>query len=158
MTNENTVTIYADGACRGNPGPGGWGVLLQSGNAEKELWGGEANTTNNRMELTAVIRALEALKRTVAVQVNTDSQYVQKGISQWIHNWKRNGWRTADKKPVKNADLWQLLDKLASQHEIRWEWVKGHAGHPGNERADRLANRGIDDLLASPGPAGGGES
>ena len=143
------VHIYADGACRGNPGAGGWGALLQAGNAEKELWGGEADTTNNRMELTAVIRALEALKRPAKVLVHTDSQYVQKGISAWIHNWKRNGWRTSDKKPVKNADLWQKLDKLVAQHRIDWVWVKGHAGHPGNERADQLANRGIDELLTT---------
>jgi ribonuclease HI len=149
VTNEARLNIYADGGCRGNPGPGGWGVLLQTGTLEKELWGGEADTTNNRMELTAVIRALEALKRPSTVHVHTDSQYVQKGISEWIHNWKRNGWRTSDKKPVKNTDLWQLLDGLARQHEIRWIWVKGHAGHPGNERADRLANRGIDELLSA---------
>ena len=145
---EGIVTIYADGGCRGNPGPGGWGVLLRLGDKEKELCGGEPDTTNNRMELTAVIRALEALKRPSTVAVHTDSQYVQKGISTWIHNWKRNGWRTSDKKPVKNADLWQKLDTLAQQHEIKWLWVKGHAGHPGNEHADRLANRGIDELLA----------
>ena len=149
MAKEQSINIYADGGCRGNPGPGGWGVLMQTGSAEKELWGGEANTTNNRMELTAVIRALEALKRPTVVSVHTDSQYVQKGISTWIHNWKRNGWRTADKKPVKNADLWQILDSIAQQHEIKWLWVKGHAGHPGNERADALANRGIDELLAA---------
>lgn len=149
MAVETEVTIYADGACRGNPGPGGWGALLQAGGAEKELWGGETPTTNNRMELTAVIRALEALKRPTAVTIFTDSQYVQKGISAWIHNWKRNGWRTSDKKPVKNADLWQALDKLVQLHVIRWEWIKGHAGHAGNERADRLANRGIDELLAA---------
>ena len=142
--------IYADGACRGNPGPGGWGVLLQAGKAKKELCGGEAHTTNNRMELTAVIRALEALKRPVAAHIHTDSQYVHKGISQWIHAWKRNGWKTADKKPVKNADLWQILDALAQRHEITWHWVKGHAGHPGNERADALANRGIDELPVRP--------
>ena len=142
------IHIYADGGCRGNPGPGGWGVVLLAGANEKELWGGDANTTNNRMELTAVIRALEALKRPASIHVHTDSQYVQKGISEWIHNWKRNGWRTADKKPVKNADLWQTLDGLARQHEIKWIWVKGHAGNPGNERADRLANRGIDELTA----------
>ncbi|WP_294356064.1 ribonuclease HI [Propionivibrio sp.] len=141
------INIYADGGCRGNPGPGGWGVLMQTGCAEKELCGGERDTTNNRMELTAVIRSLEALKRPSTVNVHTDSQYVQKGISQWIHNWKRNGWRTSDKKPVKNADLWQILDGLATQHQIKWIWVKGHAGHPGNERADALANRGIDQLL-----------
>jgi ribonuclease HI len=146
VSDEASITIYADGGCRGNPGPGGWGVLLQGGGLEKELWGGEALTTNNRMELTAVIRALEALKRPTAAQVHTDSQYVQKGISEWIHNWKRNGWRTADKKPVKNADLWQTLDGLARQHQIKWLWIKGHAGHPGNERADALANRGIDEL------------
>lgn len=149
MATEPSVTIFTDGGCRGNPGPGGWGVVLQSGNAEKELWGGEPDTTNNRMELTAVIRALEVLKKPVAVQIHTDSQYVHKGISQWIHNWKRNGWRTADKKPVKNADLWQRLDALSHQHRITWTWIKGHAGHPGNERADTLANRGIDELLAS---------
>jgi ribonuclease HI len=148
MATESAVILFTDGACRGNPGPGGWGALLQTGTAEKELWGGEWNTTNNRMELTAVIRALEALKYPVAVRVHTDSQYVQKGISQWIHNWKKNGWRTADKKPVKNADLWQRLDLLSAQREIDWIWVKGHAGHPGNERADRLANRGIDELFA----------
>ena len=149
MVTETPVNIYADGGCRGNPGPGGWGVLMQSGENSKELWGGEANTTNNRMELTAVIRALEALKRPTAAHIHTDSQYVQKGISQWIHNWKRNGWRTADKKPVKNAELWQRLDELAKTHELKWLWVKGHAGHPGNERADALANRGIDELLAA---------
>ena len=148
MNQETIVTIYADGGCRGNPGPGGWGVLLKLGDTEKELCGGEPDTTNNRMELTAVIRALEALKRPSTVEVHTDSQYVQKGISAWIHNWKRNGWRTSDKKPVKNAELWQQLDTLAQQHQVKWLWVKGHAGHPGNERADRLANRGIDDLLA----------
>ena len=148
MATESTVTIFTDGACRGNPGPGGWGALLQVGATEKELWGGEPNTTNNRMELTAVIRALEALKRPVAVRIHTDSQYVQKGISQWIHNWKKNGWRTSDKKPVKNADLWQRLDVLSGQHDVAWIWVKGHAGHPGNERADKLANRGIDELPA----------
>ena len=148
MNNELITQIYTDGGCRGNPGPGGWGVVLQAGSAEKELWGGEANTTNNRMELTAVIRALGALTRPASVQIQTDSQYVQKGISQWIHNWKRNGWKTADKKPVKNADLWQELDRISQQHRITWLWVKGHAGHPGNERADTLANRGIDELLA----------
>lgn len=148
MNTKSDIVIFTDGGCRGNPGPGGWGALLQAGSAEKELWGGENNTTNNRMELTAVIRALEALKRRVSVQIHTDSQYVQKGISQWIHNWKKNGWRTADKSPVKNADLWQRLDLLSAKHDITWIWVKGHAGHPENERADRLANRGIDELLA----------
>lgn len=155
MASESPIHIFTDGGCRGNPGPGGWGVLLQAGDTEKEIWGGETETTNNRMELTAVIRGLEALKRRVSVQIHTDSQYVHKGISQWIHNWKRNGWRTADKKPVKNADLWQRLDLLAGEHDITWNWVKGHAGHPGNERADRLANRGMDELLAgrNHGPA-----
>ena len=137
------MEIFSDGACRGNPGPGGWGVLLRAKGVEKELWGGEAHTTNNRMELTAVIRALEALKRPCRVRLYTDSQYVQMGISQWIHRWKRSGWRTADKKPVKNEDLWRRLDELAQMHRIEWHWVKGHAGHPENERADRLANRGI---------------
>jgi ribonuclease HI len=149
VASEHSVSIYADGGCRGNPGPGGWGAVLQSGGVDKELWGGEAHTTNNRMELTAVIRALEALKRPSTVHVHTDSQYVQKGINEWIHNWKRNGWRTSDKKPVKNADLWQELDTLAREHEIKWSWIKGHAGNAGNERADRLANRGIDELLAA---------
>ena len=153
MDHEQIINIYADGGCRGNPGPGGWGVLMQSGDTKKELCGGEPETTNNRMELTAVIRALEALQGPAKAAVHTDSQYVQKGISVWIHNWKRNGWRTADKKPVKNADLWQILDGLAKQHEIQWLWVKGHAGHPGNERADALANRGIDELLAARRPA-----
>ena len=137
------MEIFTDGACRGNPGPGGWGAILRRGGAEKELWGGEAATTNNRMELTAVIRGLEALTRPSQVRVYTDSQYVQKGISEWIHSWKRRGWRTADKKDVKNVDLWKMLDEAASRHSVEWHWVKGHAGHPENERADRLANRGI---------------
>ena len=140
---DDVVEIYSDGACRGNPGPGGWGVLLRSRGAEKELWGGEADTTNNRMELTAVIRALEALKRPSRVRLYTDSQYVQKGISVWIRQWKRRGWRTADRKPVKNVDLWQRLDELAAVHDVEWHWVRGHAGHIENERADRLANKGI---------------
>ena len=140
---KEVVEIYADGACKGNPGPGGWGVLLRAGGAEKELFGGERETTNNRMELTAVIRALEALKRRCKVRLYTDSQYVQKGISQWIHDWKRRGWRTAEKKPVKNEDLWRRLDELATGHDIEWHWVRGHAGHPENERADALANRAI---------------
>jgi ribonuclease HI len=142
---DDVVEIYSDGACRGNPGPGGWGVLLRSRGMEKELWGGEADTTNNRMELTAVIRALEALKRPSRVRLYTDSQYVQKGISQWIGQWKRRGWRTAERKPVKNIDLWQRLDELAAVHEVQWHWVRGHAGHVENERADRLANKGIPD-------------
>jgi ribonuclease HI len=141
---EGFVEIYSDGACRGNPGPGGWGVLLRYDGTEKELWGGEAATTNNRMELMAAIRALEALKRRCRVRLYTDSLYVMKGISTWIGDWKRRGWRTADKKPVKNEDLWRRLDELAAKHDIEWRWVRGHAGHPENERADQLANRGID--------------
>lgn len=149
MTEPQTtiVNIYADGACRGNPGPGGWGASLEIDGHQKNLCGGERDTTNNRMELTAVIEALAALKRPVTARVHTDSKYVQQGITAWIHNWKKNGWRTSDKKPVKNADLWQKLDGLAAQHRIEWIWVKGHAGHTGNERADALANRGIDEML-----------
>ncbi len=143
---DRPVEIYTDGACRGNPGPGGWGVLLRARGAEKELYGAERATTNNRMELTAVIRALEALKRPSEVRLYTDSQYVQKGISAWIGDWKRRGWRTADRKPVKNEDLWRQLDELAARHRVEWRWVKGHAGHDGNERADALANRAIDEL------------
>ncbi|OGA08423.1 MAG: ribonuclease HI [Betaproteobacteria bacterium RIFCSPHIGHO2_12_FULL_69_13] len=143
---DQPVEIYPDGACRGNPGPGGWGVLLRARGAEKELHGADRATTNNRMELTAVIRALEALKRPSEVRLYTDSQYVQKGISQWIGDWKRRGWRTAAKKPVKNEDLWRRLDELAARHRVEWRWVKGHAGHDGNERADALANRAIDEL------------
>jgi ribonuclease HI len=140
---EGVVEIYSDGACRGNPGPGGWGAILRFNEVEKELFGGEAATTNNRMELTAVIRALEALKQPSRVRVYTDSQYVQKGIKEWIHGWKRNGWKTSDKKDVKNKALWIELDELRKLHEIEWHWVKGHAGHPENERADALANKGI---------------
>jgi ribonuclease HI len=140
---EEAVEIFTDGACKGNPGPGGWGVVLRFNGKEKELCGGEAATTNNRMELTAVIRGLEALTRPSQVRVYTDSQYVQKGISEWIHGWKRRGWRTADKKDVKNVDLWKELDQAAARHSVEWHWVKGHAGHPENERADALANRGI---------------
>ena len=136
------VTIYTDGACKGNPGPGGWGAWLSSGAHEKELWGGEPLTTNNRMELTAVIEALSTLKRASRVELHTDSQYVRHGITTWIHNWKRRAWKTADNKPVKNVDLWQRLDALSQQHEVDWRWVRGHAGDPGNERADALANRG----------------
>jgi len=138
------VEVYADGACRGNPGPGGWGVVLREAGRERELHGYDPATTNNRMELTAVIRALEALAPGARVRVYTDSQYVQKGISAWIHDWKRRGWRTADKKAVKNQDLWMRLDELARAHHVDWHWVKGHAGHPENERADALANKGID--------------
>ncbi|MFS1522641.1 ribonuclease HI [Microbulbifer sp. 2304DJ12-6] len=140
------ITIYTDGACRGNPGPGGWGALLVYGEREKELFGGDAHTTNNRMELLAAIKALEALKQPCKVDLHTDSQYLRQGITDWINNWKKNGWKTASKKPVKNADLWQQLDARVSRHQVRWHWVKGHAGHPGNERADQLANRGADKL------------
>ena len=143
---EREVEIYADGACRGNPGPGGWGVVLRAGERERELLGGEPATTNNRMELTAVIEGLAALKRRSRVRVYTDSQYVQKGISEWIHDWKRRGWRTAAKQAVKNADLWRRLEELARAHQVEWRWVKGHAGNPGNERADALANEAIDTL------------
>ena len=139
----DTVVIYTDGACKGNPGPGGWGAWLRWGGHEKELCGGEALTTNNRMELTAVIEALASLKRRANVSVYTDSEYVRNGITNWIHGWKTRGWRTADKKPVKNTDLWQKLDALAAQHNVQWHWVRGHAGDPGNERADGLANRGV---------------
>ncbi|MEK6244764.1 MAG: ribonuclease HI [Pseudomonadota bacterium] len=145
---ERIVVLYADGACKGNPGPGGWGVLLRAGGREQEMCGGEALTTNNRMELTAVIEGLLSLKRSSKVRVYTDSQYVQKGISEWIHNWKRRGWLTADRKPVKNADLWRRLDEVARGHQVEWFWVKGHAGHPENERADMLANCGIPNEVA----------
>lgn len=137
------VEIFTDGACKGNPGPGGWGALLIASGHKKELFGGEPNTTNNRMELKAVIEALSALKRPCTVVVHTDSQYVQKGISEWIHGWKARGWKTASKEPVKNVDLWQELDAAQSRHQIQWRWVKGHAGHDGNERADALANMGV---------------
>ncbi len=147
MTSER-VTMYADGACKGNPGPGGWGVLLSIGAHEKSLCGGALLTTNNRMELTAVIEGLKALKRACAVEIYTDSVYVQKGITEWIHAWRQRGWRTSDKKPVKNEDLWRELEQLAQGHQIQWHWVKGHAGHPGNERADALANQGVEQLLA----------
>lgn len=142
------VEIFTDGACKGNPGPGGWGALLVSGANEKELFGGEPLTTNNRMELLAVIRALEALNRPCRIVLHTDSQYVQKGISEWIQGWKARGWKTAAKAPVKNADLWQQLDAARQPHQIEWRWVKGHAGHAGNERADQLANRGVASLAA----------
>ncbi len=143
---KEVVEIYTDGACKGNPGAGGWGALLESGGKTRELFGGEAYTTNNRMELTAVIRALEALRGACRVKLHTDSQYVQLGISEWIHQWKKRGWRTADKKPVKNEDLWRRLDELSQQHEIEWRWVRGHDGNVGNERADELANRGVASI------------
>ena len=146
---EPHVVIHTDGACSGNPGPGGWGAILAAGGKERELKGGEAHTTNNRMELMAAISALEALKKPCTVDLHTDSKYVQDGISKWIHGWKRNGWRTADKKPVKNMDLWQRLDAAIKQHDVRWHWVKGHVGHELNERADRLAVAAISDMRAA---------
>ena len=138
------VEIYTDGACKGNPSPGGWGAWLRSGEHEKEMFGGEALTTNNRMELTAVIEALASLKRESRVIVHTDSEYVRNGITTWIHGWKARGWKTAARQPVKNVDLWQRLDALREQHDVDWRWVKGHAGNPGNERADALANKGVE--------------
>ncbi|MFG1498304.1 ribonuclease HI [Saccharospirillum sp. HFRX-1] len=144
---SDAVTLYTDGACRGNPGPGGWGVLMRSGKHEKSLHGGERDTTNNRMELMAAIAGLESLKRRCQVDLYTDSQYVRKGITEWIHGWKRNGWKTASKQPVKNKDLWQRLDEQIGKHEVQWHWVKGHAGNEGNERADALANQGVDDII-----------
>ena len=149
MTEGPHVIIHTDGACSGNPGPGGWGAILSYGEHEKELKGGEPHTTNNRMELMAAISALEALKRPSTVEMHTDSQYVQQGISQWITKWKRNGWKTADKKPVKNVDLWQRLDAAMQQHNVKWHWVKGHAGHELNERADRLAVAAITEMRAA---------
>lgn len=143
-----SVEIYADGACKGNPGPGGWGVWLKYGEHEKELFGGELDTTNNRMELTAVIRALESLNRACKVRIFTDSVYVQKGITEWIIGWKSRGWRTSDKKPVKNDDLWRQLDVICAQHKVEWLWVKGHAGNVGNEKADQLANQGVEMVLS----------
>jgi ribonuclease HI len=149
VTKGAHVIVHTDGACSGNPGPGGWGAILTFGEHERELSGGEPHTTNNRMELMAAIAALEALKRSCTVELHTDSQYLHLGISQWIHGWKRNGWRTADRKDVKNADLWRELDELAQKHRIEWHWVKGHAGHPENERADKLANKGIPGFEAN---------
>ena len=148
MHNEEEIEIWTDGACKGNPGPGGWGVLLKMGAVEKTLHGGEPLTTNNRMEMLAVIEALGALKRPCKVLLHVDSQYVMKGMTEWIHGWKQRGWRTADKKPVKNADLWMRMDEEVARHTITWKWVKGHAGDPGNERADLLANRGVEEALA----------
>ena len=147
MSPSDHVIVHTDGACKGNPGPGGWGAVLQAGGGhEKELWGGEANTTNNRMELMAAIMALEALKRPCKVELHTDSKYVMQGITEWMRGWKARGWLTADKKPVKNADLWQRLDAARLRHDVKWRWVKGHAGHELNERADQLANRGVAEL------------
>jgi len=142
------VRIFTDGGCKGNPGPGGWGAILYYGDAKKEIKGSEPETTNNRMELMAAIQALELLKRPCDIELTTDSQYLRQGITQWIHNWKKRGWKTADKKPVKNQDLWMRLDEAVGRHEVKWSWVKGHAGHPDNERADELANEAIAELLA----------
>lgn len=147
MAND-TVSIYTDGACRGNPGPGGWGAILRYGDNERELYGYEPETTNNRMELTAAIVALETLKRPCDVVLTTDSEYVRKGITEWLSGWKARGWKTADKKPVKNQDLWGRLDQASARHRVRWDWIRGHSGHPENERADRLANRAIDEARA----------
>ncbi len=144
----DSVELYTDGACRGNPGPGGWGAILRMNRHEKELFGGESATTNNRMELMAAIAGLEALKRPCRVHLTTDSQYVMKGVTEWMPNWKRRGWKTASKQPVKNVDLWQRLDAALARHQVKWQWVRGHTGHPENERADALANRGIDELAA----------
>lgn len=151
MTELSSVEIFTDGACKGNPGPGGWGAVLRTGTSERELAGGEPLTTNNRMELTAVIEALNALKRPCAVKLFTDSRYVMDGLTKWIHGWQKNGWRTADKKPVKNAELWQALLTASAPHRIAWTWVKGHAGHPENERADRLASDAADQFRKRPG-------
>jgi ribonuclease HI len=145
---DKLVTIYTDGACRGNPGPGGWGAVIRYKDNEKQIFGGEANTTNNRMELLAAIEALGSLTRACEVALYTDSQYMRKGILEWLDNWKAKGWKTAAKKPVKNQDLWQQLDEACQRHAIDWHWVKGHAGDPGNELADQLANRGVDQVLA----------
>jgi ribonuclease HI len=143
------VQAFTDGSCRGNPGPGGWGVVLRAGSREKELWGGELATTNNRMELTAAIEALKALTRPCRVALYTDSTYVRSGITEWVRAWRARDWRTADRKPVKNQDLWRALSELAERHDVDWHWVRGHSGHPENERADELANRGLDETLAA---------
>lgn len=152
MSAPSRVTIFTDGACSGNPGPGGWGAILQFGEHEKELCGGEAETTNNRMELTAAIKALNALKRPCAIDLYTDSTYVRSGITEWLEGWKRKNWRTAAKKPVKNAELWQALDEARSRHDVTWHWVRGHAGHPENERADELARKGMAPYKNGSGP------
>ena len=144
-----SVILFTDGACKGNSGPGGWGALLVYKGAEKELWGGDPNTTNNRMELMAAIAGLIALTRPCSVKLVTDSQYVMKGIQEWLPNWKKRGWKTASKEPVKNADLWQKLDEEVNRHQVSWQWVRGHTGHPGNERADQLANRGVDEVRSA---------
>ena len=149
MSETDEVVIYTDGACKGNPGPGGWGALLVYKGVEKELWGGDPNTTNNRMELMAAIAGLIALTRPCSVKLVTDSQYVMKGIQEWLPNWKKRGWKTASKEPVKNADLWQKLDEEVNRHRVSWQWVRGHTGHPGNERADQLANRGVDEVRSA---------
>jgi ribonuclease HI len=146
LNTSEHIEIFTDGACKGNPGPGGWGALLIFKGVEKELWGGEKLTTNNRMELMAAICALAELKRECQVRLVTDSQYVMQGIQEWMPNWKKRGWKTAAKQPVKNVDLWQQLDEQVQRHQITWQWVRGHTGHPGNERADQLANRGVDEL------------
>jgi len=145
MSDKNKVMIFTDGGCRGNPGPGGWGALMRFGDHEKEIYGYDEETTNNRMELMAAIRALEALNRDCPVVLTTDSQYVRQGITEWMDGWKKRGWKTSAKKPVKNKDLWQRLDEAVKQHDIEWRWVKGHSGHEGNERADDLANRAMDE-------------
>jgi ribonuclease HI len=146
---SSIVEIFTDGACKGNPGPGGWGAFLLCNGVEKELWGGEADTTNNRMELLGAINGLAELKRPCEVVLTTDSQYVMKGINEWMANWKKRGWKTASKEPVKNADLWKLLDEQVNRHTVTWKWVRGHTGHHGNEKADQLANRGVDDVRAA---------
>ena len=147
MAAVERVDVFTDGACSGNPGPGGWGVLVRDGNSEQHLFGGEDNTTNNRMELTAALEGLKSLKRPCKVSLTTDSQYVRKGITEWIHGWKKKGWKNASKKPVKNADLWQALDEATQQHDIEWHWVKGHSGHPENELVDQLANEAITEMM-----------